>query len=458
MPSIELQRLMHAVLDGEATRDEADDLQRRLAASPAARAEFEELQRLFRDLAAVPKKHPPEGLVASVTAALPRIPQHGSRDDQLSAASRVLRASPDDITLRSDGPAQQQQQPVPPQRSFPMTQPHPPYSAKRKALIGGGIALVAVLIVWQFGFDQATRSEDVAGTIAAAQRYRAPQGAADIRLGDQSLAQLMQNDAFVKLIRDPEVQALAREPGFAEAARLMAQNPAMARMMATYAEPAKKALSAPEMARMMEQNAEAMRTVRHAAELAVQLQASAEAQKLLTQNRELARQVNWLAEMAKVAPWADQVAAERAIALNADFAHRYAQHSANLERALKSHETNKLAVQNAELQRFMQANAEAMRMAKTYAEVSKLLAERQEFAQLVTMNAEAARFFAMNSEAAKIMAARPEVARAIAAYPQAALMLMNSPEAARMLQSPSAAQAALAAAAAERSAPDRALK
>jgi len=62
--------LMHAVLDGEATAAQAADLQQRLAADPAAQAEFDELQRLFNELGRVPARHPPEGLVASVMAAV----------------------------------------------------------------------------------------------------------------------------------------------------------------------------------------------------------------------------------------------------------------------------------------------------------------------------------------------------------------------------------------------------
>ena len=63
-----LTELMHTVLDGEATPDEARELDRRLAADPAARAEFEELRRLFDELSHVPQVYPPEGLVASVMA------------------------------------------------------------------------------------------------------------------------------------------------------------------------------------------------------------------------------------------------------------------------------------------------------------------------------------------------------------------------------------------------------
>ena len=63
--------------------DEAIELERLLAADPAARAEFDELRRLFAGLAGIPKAFPPEGLVASVMAELPRQSPRRSRLVQL---------------------------------------------------------------------------------------------------------------------------------------------------------------------------------------------------------------------------------------------------------------------------------------------------------------------------------------------------------------------------------------
>ena len=52
---------MHAVLDGEATPDEARGSSAILARDPAARAEFDELQRLFDELPACPRRIPAGG-------------------------------------------------------------------------------------------------------------------------------------------------------------------------------------------------------------------------------------------------------------------------------------------------------------------------------------------------------------------------------------------------------------
>jgi len=451
----ELQPLMYAVLDGEATPDEAAELERQLAGNPAARTEFEQLRHLFDDLARVPLKHPPEGLVASVQAALAGIPPSGAGAIQLSPAFRVLAGHPGAIDMRGDSPLKQRHQPSSPQRSLPMTQPHPPYSAKRKAMVGGGLAIVAALIVWQFGFDATVRSEDVAGTIVPAQRYRAPQGAADIKLGDQSIAQLMQNDAFVKLIRDPQIQALAREPGFVEAARILQSNPEAARIMIQYAEATKKALASPEMLKAMEQNAEAARAVERAAAAAVALQVSPEAQKLLAENRALERYVSYLASMDKTAAFRqmDRMEASRVIALNAEQAQRFAEQSAAMEKAVNLQALEKRAAESAALERYMKASVDASRMAEKYAAAAKVLAAHSDAAQLIAMNAEAARVLMFNPEAAKVLAQSPEAMRALLAYPDATRAMLAAPDASRaLLQNPEAARLALQAAAAERSA------
>src|SRR5271167_681055 len=90
MSNLKQTELMHLVLDGEAKPDEALELQRLLAADPAARAQFEQLRSLFVGLASVPQAFPPEGLVASVMAKIPRDARQGGRLDQLLSQSRVF--------------------------------------------------------------------------------------------------------------------------------------------------------------------------------------------------------------------------------------------------------------------------------------------------------------------------------------------------------------------------------
>src|SRR5436305_6269872 len=54
-----------------------------------------------------------------------------------------------------------------------------------------------------------------AGTIAPAQRYVSSQvGEQDVTLGDTSVPELMQTDAFELMVKDPAFRALAASPGF----------------------------------------------------------------------------------------------------------------------------------------------------------------------------------------------------------------------------------------------------
>src|SRR5687768_967972 len=53
------------------------------------------------------------------------------------------------------------------------------------------------------------------GTISPAERHVDSQiGAGDVTLGDTSVAQLMQTDAFELMTKDPNFRALAASPGF----------------------------------------------------------------------------------------------------------------------------------------------------------------------------------------------------------------------------------------------------
>ena len=153
-----LTELMHAVLDSEASDAEARHLEVRLAADPAARAEFEDWKRLFEALGAMPKEHAPEGLVASIAAAMPETP--GGRDAALQPfpGRRVLGQTSLGISRRD------------PTRSVTMTeQSSRRIFAQRKAWLGGGIAAAAAVVVAQIAFDFPL-PKDVVGTVIPAQR------------------------------------------------------------------------------------------------------------------------------------------------------------------------------------------------------------------------------------------------------------------------------------------------
>jgi anti-sigma factor RsiW len=191
MKHSEATELMHAVLDGEASAEESRTLQRLLDSDADARAEFAALERLFKVLHSVPQQYPPEGLVAAVTAALPRETKRHAVSRQPLAGSRVVRhASSDTLdAIRGDAETRQPaRRSEPPTRSNFMSQQHSGLFAKRRTWIGAAIAAAAVVAVAQYGFDFPPRGEDVLGTIVPAQRYRAPQATAqDIKVDGQAV-------------------------------------------------------------------------------------------------------------------------------------------------------------------------------------------------------------------------------------------------------------------------------
>ena len=93
-----------------------------------------------------------------------------------------------------------------------------------------------------------------AGTIAPAQRYVSGQvGEGDVTLGDTSVPELMQTDAFQVMVKDPNFRALANDPGFAA----LAENPpAMSALPRTRAPLAALAKSPSAFASMLRQTSQ----------------------------------------------------------------------------------------------------------------------------------------------------------------------------------------------------------
>jgi hypothetical protein len=130
------------------------------------------LKRLFEALDAVPKEHAPEGLVASITSAMPEAPGARGTASQPFPGRRVLGHTLFGISPRV------------PARSATMTeQSSRRIFAHRKAWMGGGIAAAAAVVVAQLAFDFPL-PQDVVGTVIPAQRYRAAQnGSEQVQLG-----------------------------------------------------------------------------------------------------------------------------------------------------------------------------------------------------------------------------------------------------------------------------------
>src|SRR5258706_15913385 len=214
MKTTHIDELMHAVLDGEASEPQSRELERALSADPAARARFEELKRLFHALEGVPEATPPADIVDRILARAspPAPPTH-----QLSGLSRVR-----DVfgQLLPGGT---------------MSQPQNGNARRRNILIGIGLAAVGAVIFGHYVLEIPPGGDNLSGTVAPAQRYRSDSQVkpTDVRLGDQSVSQLLQNQDVDRLIKDPGFQALAANQsamqGFAanaSAFAALASNPA----------------------------------------------------------------------------------------------------------------------------------------------------------------------------------------------------------------------------------------
>ena len=178
MNDLERARLMHAVLDGEATEAEARDLDRLLAAEPTARTEFEHLRGLFDGLNRVPQVFPPEGLVAAVLANIPQNSPTRGRLDQLSLRSRVIGLASMKARGKSPGKSATDlpaHQPGIYLREWRMNEQNSSLLRKRNVLIGGGIAVAAALIALSYTIDFPPGAQNTVGTIVPAQRFHAAQ-------------------------------------------------------------------------------------------------------------------------------------------------------------------------------------------------------------------------------------------------------------------------------------------
>lgn len=185
MDARRLHELMHAVLDGEATPEERDELERWLERDEAAFREYAALRSLFATLAEQPVFEPPKDLVERIAAALPVEPARAAEiPDQLSDAPRVIAARPQRTGWASRLSTIVRwlfQSDTTTTESWTM-------NANRRIWVGGAAAAAAVGIA-MFAFDYPPKSQDVLGTVVPAERYRAPQaGAEAVKLGTPSAA------------------------------------------------------------------------------------------------------------------------------------------------------------------------------------------------------------------------------------------------------------------------------
>jgi anti-sigma factor RsiW len=170
-------RLMHAVLDGEATPAEARELEGLLEADPALRERFGEWRAMFDAMQRMSRAYPPEGLVAAVMANIPHVP--AAPGSQLSPHSRVIGVISDSHRAipETSAPILRSPRAMAPPGGYMSDQQTNP-SSKRKIWIGAGIAAIAVIVVGGYALDVPPASKDAVGTIVPAQRFVAPQNTA----------------------------------------------------------------------------------------------------------------------------------------------------------------------------------------------------------------------------------------------------------------------------------------
>ena len=180
MKSDELLERMHEVLDGAASTKDSRELDQLLSQDPVARAEFEDLRRLFTGLNCMPKELPPEDLLSTVTARIPPSPRRSIWRSQLFSRSGVLRLS----SIQAQANTAGQPDKTWPVSRFETSSRNDKMSAdkglfsKRIVWIGAGVAAAAVVVATRF-FDIPPNSG--VGTIVPAQRFQATQpGAGDV--------------------------------------------------------------------------------------------------------------------------------------------------------------------------------------------------------------------------------------------------------------------------------------
>jgi hypothetical protein len=417
---------MHAVLDGEATPEEARELDQLLAGDAGARAEFDALRSLFSELRSVPRLDPPTGLAEAVWGRL-----------QLSRRPRVgvSSAEPGNPLHPKPGRIRQVLRSLAhtsPEKEKTMSQ----ISSKRTLWIGIGVAAAAILIVGYSVIDYPPGGANVAGTVAPAERYRAEQiKAEDVKLGDQAVAQLMQTEAFDRFVRDPKMLALAQDPAFQALARktdalaAMVRNPeafiALARPDVLNQADALKAEATRAEALRTEARAEALKTD------ATRAEARAEALKAEAMRADARAEALKTEALKAEALKAEALKAEaRAEALRAEALRADARAEARKTEALRA-EALKAEAMRAEATKAEALKADARRAEALKAEAMKADA-RAEALKTEATKAEAmradARAQALKTEATKAEA-RAEALRVLATTPEARQVLAMHPEA-----------------------------
>jgi hypothetical protein len=346
MDAFELTRLMHAVIDGEASPEERRMLDERLAVDSAARAEFESWRALVGGIEGLPMQPLPAGASERFAAAVAQaLPKKVAEPVQPSGASSVLSSR----FSRFVSQLQEEVQMV----------------VNRK--LGAAVVFsVVALGVASFVFDFPPKQQDITGTIAPAERYRAPQaGAEAVKLGDQTIAQLMQSDAFDKIVKDPELSAAAKDANFRALALVLSRNNDAAQRVMASMDASRMAADNVELAKMVMADARAARMLLEAV--------SADRKAAERKVAELMAEAKAANAVASI----DYQAMERAIRAQTEAARVM----------LANPEASRAAMANVELARLMLANPEASRVLMSAVASARVASSADRAMMLQTLDA-----------------------------------------------------------------------
>ncbi len=233
MNSGELDLLMQAVLDGEATEAETLALGTHLAADPAARQRFERLRLLYQELARLPQAGPPPGFLDAVMARVPLRSRKEGAPVQLFWKSLVFGLGSHPSRGASPGqPVGDPRISAPGPNSGERNMSEQQGKSKRNLYIGGGVAVAAAILgVAQFANFPST-GESTSGTIAPAQRFRAAQPTgSDVKLGIQGGGTNQQQPGVAGAANQASSQASNQAAGqMSNEARAAAANQAAGQM------------------------------------------------------------------------------------------------------------------------------------------------------------------------------------------------------------------------------------
>ena len=208
--------LIHAEIDSELDGAARAELELRLQDDPDARSLRADLARVAAALAQMAPVTMPAQLHERLTAAIPLTERQASWPkrwfrgrsraiDKGGARRRSNFFTPDPYSSHSHS-----KQPATPH--FHLQGKKSMKTSKMLAL--GGLAASIAAVVY-FGLGYPPKSDQVSGTIAPAQRYRAESiESTAVQTGDQSIPQLMQTDTFTRLVKDPQFRALVANADF----------------------------------------------------------------------------------------------------------------------------------------------------------------------------------------------------------------------------------------------------